>query len=121
MLSDQPGTATDTINTNRFVGYAGFGLAANAGYSGGNCAEPNGPCTGNVNLTANSNTFSLAACTEASDGCAAIYLDAQSGNMLTAQLKNDKGTVHSPDAGIVINPDSGVYSVTETNDHIKVV
>ncbi len=74
-----------------------------------------------MNLTANTNTFSLAACTDASQDCAAIYLDAQSGNMLTAQLKNDKGTVHSPDAGIFINPDSGVYSVTETNDHIKVV
>jgi hypothetical protein len=121
VLSDQPGTANDTINGNRFVDYAGFGIAADAGYSGGNCAGANGPCTGNVDLTANTNTFSLAACSDASDDCAAIYLDAAAGNMLTAQLKGDKGTVHAPDAGIFENPDAGVYSVTEVNDHIKVV
>jgi hypothetical protein len=120
VLSDQPGTANDTINNNRFVGYAGFGIAADAGYSGGNCTAPNGPCTGNVNLIANTNMFTLGACA-ASDGCAAIYLDAQSGNELSAHLQGDKGTVHSPDEGIFENPDSGLYSVTEVNDHIKVV
>jgi hypothetical protein len=76
VLSDQPGTATDTINSNKFQGYAGFGIAVDAGYAGGNCAPPNGPCTGNVHVTANFNSFRLGACASASDGCAAIDLDA---------------------------------------------
>jgi hypothetical protein len=121
VLSDQPGTATDTISSNKFQGYAGFGLAADAGYGGGNCAAPNGPCTGNVNLTANTNTFTLGACASADDGCAAIYLDAQSGNELTAHVQGNKGSVHSPDAGIFEAPDSGLYNVTEINNHIHVV
>jgi hypothetical protein len=121
VLSDQPGTATDTVNSNKFMGYAGFGVSADAGYSGGNCTPPNGPCTGNVSLTANTNTFTLVACASASDGCAAISLDAESGNELTAHLQGNKGTVHSPDGAIVEAPDSGVYNVTEINNHIHVV
>ena len=99
----------------------GLRVAADAGYSGGNCAEPNGPCTGNVDLTANTNTFSLGACADASNDCAAIYPTRRRETLLTAQLKGNKGTVHSPDFGIFETPDAGVYSVTEVNNHIKVV
>jgi hypothetical protein len=118
VLSDQPGTAVDTINTNKFLAYAGFGIAASAGYTGGNCAPPNGPCTGNLSLTANSNAFTLGACASASDGCAAIDLDALSGNELSAQIKGNMGTVRHPDGLIVEEADSGVYNVTEINNHI---
>jgi Protein of unknown function (DUF1565) len=120
VLSDQPGTAVDTINHNNFQGYAGFGIAADAGYSGGNCAPPNGPCTGNVTLTANSNKFALGACASASDDCAAIYLDAKSGNELSAHIQANTGTVKSPDKSIFENPDSGLYNVTEINNRIRV-
>jgi hypothetical protein len=48
--------------------------------------RPTGPCTGNVNMTANFNHFSLGACAWASDECAAIFVDAQGGNKLTAYL-----------------------------------
>lgn len=120
VLSDQPGTATDTINNNKFQGYAGFGIAADAGYSLGNCTPPNGPCTGNANLTANSNSFALGACASASDGCAAIYLDAKSGNELTAHIQGNKGSVKKPDKAIFVNPDAGLYNVTQSNNHIKI-
>jgi hypothetical protein len=119
VLSDQPGTATDTVNSNTFQGYAGYGRAATAGYSGSNCSGPNGPCPGNTNLTANTNKFTLAACGP-SGGCAAIALDATAGNELTAHLQGNKGTVASPDGAIVEQPDSGVYNVTEINNKIHV-
>lgn len=120
VLSDQPGTAVDTVSNNSFQGYAGFGLAATAGYSGSNCSGPNGPCPGNTQLTANSNKFTLGACGSASDGCAAIALDALAGNELSAHLQANKGTVHAPDGAIVEQPDSGVYNVTEINNKIHV-
>lgn len=118
VLSDQPGTAVDTINSNKFLSYAGLGIAAAAGYSGGNCSGGNGPCTGNVTLTANTNAFALGACSSASDGCAAIVMDAESGNELSAQIKGNTGTVHHPDGLIVEQANSGVYNVTEINNHI---
>jgi hypothetical protein len=121
VLSDQPGTSSDTITDNTFTGYAGIGLAAAAGYAGGNCAPPNGPCTGNVTLTANTNTFTLGACPTVGPPCAAIRLDAQSGNELSAHLQGNNGTVHTPDAGIVEKADSGLYNVTEINNHIHVI
>jgi hypothetical protein len=120
VLSDQPGTANDTIGDNTFQGYAGLGLAANAGYAGGNCSGSNGPCSGNTNLTGNGNHFALAACGSAADGCDAIVLDALSGNELTAHLQGNKGTVHSPDGAIVEEADGGVYNVTEINNRIHV-
>ena len=39
---------------------------------------------------------------------------------MSAQIKNNSGTVHSPDKAIDEYPDSGVYSVTEIDKHIKV-
>jgi hypothetical protein len=121
VLSDQPGTATDTINSNKFQAYAGFGIAASAGYSGGNCTPPNGPCTGNVHLTANTNAFKLGACATSSDGCAAIDMDAQTGNQLTALIKGNSGSVRHPDHTIVEEAGGGLYSVTEINNHISVI
>jgi hypothetical protein len=121
VLSDQPGTATDTVSSNKFQGYAGFGIAVNAGYSGGNCTPPNGPCTGNVHLTANFNAFALGACASATDGCAAIDLDALTGNQLTALIKENSGTVRHPDKTIVEESGGGLYSVTEINNHIHVI
>jgi len=121
VLSDQPGTAVDTINGNTFHDYAGFGVAVAAGYSGGNCSGANGPCTGNVSLTANSNAFALGACASASDYCAAIFLDAETGNELSAQIRGNSGTVVRPDKAIYEYPGGGVYNVTEINNHIKVL
>ena len=120
VLSDQPGTANATISHNSFHNYAGDGIDASAGYSGGNCAGSAGPCTGNVNVTEASNTFSLGACAP-TQNCAAIHLDAQAGNQLTALIKNNKGTVHRPDQAIVEKTDAGVYSVTQIDNHIRVV
>ena len=120
VLSDQPGTANDTIGDNTFQGYAGLGLAANAGYAGGNCSGSNGHRSGNTNLIGNGNHFALAACGSAADECDAIVLDALSGNELTAHLQGNKGTVQSPDGTIVEKADSGVYSVTEINNRIHV-
>ena len=121
VLSDLAGNAVNTINHNTFSGYAGFGLAAAAGYSGGNCSSPNGPCSGNVTLTANDNAFKLGACASASQACAAISLDAQAGNELSAQIKGNTGSVVRPDMAIYEQPDGGVYNVTEVNNHIKVL
>ncbi len=118
VLSDQPGTAVDTINSNKFLAYAGFGIAADAGYAGGNCSGSNGPCTGNVTLTANYNAFALGACASSSDSCAAIFMHAKPGNELSAQIKGNTGTVHHPDGLIVEAADTGVYNVTEINNHI---
>jgi hypothetical protein len=120
VLSDQPGTATDTVSSNTFQAYAGYGLAATAGYAGSNCSGPNGPCPGNTDLTANYNKFALGACGSASDGCAAIALDATAGNELSAHIQGNSGTVVSPDGAIVEQPDSGVYNVTEINNRIHV-
>jgi hypothetical protein len=121
VLSDQPGTAVDTITNNSFQGYAGFGIAVDAGYALGNCTPPIGPCTGNANVTANFNSFNLGACASASDDCSAIYLDAQSGNKLTAHLQGNKGSVHKPDMAIFEKPDAGIYSVTAIKNHITIL
>ncbi len=123
VLSDEPGTAFDYLSHNQFRGYAGIGIAATAGYSGGNC-EPaaSGPCTGNTNLTAQHNGFHLSACSSdaPAPGCDAISLDAQSGNELSANLSHNTGSVQFPDGGIYLQPDSGVYNVTESHNPIAV-
>ncbi len=119
VLSDQPGTAFDAISHSQFRGYAGIGIAAAAGYSGGNC-EPSasGPCTGNTNLTAVHNTFHLGACSSnaPAPGCDAVSLDAQSGNELTANVSYNSGSVQFPDGGIYVQPDAGVYNVTAAHN-----
>jgi hypothetical protein len=126
VLSDQPGTASDTISSNSFQAYAGFGIAVDAGYQGGNCTPPTGPCTGNVNMIANFNHFSLGACASASDACAAIFLDAQGGNKLTAHLQGNSGTVRRPDKAIFQQPPTGsgpgdgIYSVTKISNTITI-
>jgi hypothetical protein len=126
ILSDQPGTARDTIDSNSFQAYAGFGIAVDAGYQGGNCTPPTGPCTGNVNMIANFNHFSLGACASASDECAAIFLDAQGGNKLTAHLQGNNGTVRKPDKAIFLQPPTGsgpgdgIYSITKINNTITI-
>jgi hypothetical protein len=119
LLSDQPGTAVAKINDNTFHNYAGDGIDVDAGYFGGNCSPPNGPCTGNVRVTEANNSFDLEACS-ASQACAAIYLDAQSGNELTAVIKNNSGEVDRPDKAIIVQPDSGMYDITRTDNHITV-
>jgi hypothetical protein len=121
VLSDEAGTATNNISHNTFSGYAGFGIAVDAGYSSSNCSGPNGPCPGNVSLTANNNAFTLGACSSASQDCAAISLDAEAGNELSAQIKANTGSVRRPDKAIVEQTDSGVYNVTEINNRVKVL
>ena len=118
VLSDEAGTAVDTVTYNYFADYAGFGVAAAAGYSGGNCSSPNGPCPGNAHVTFSHNQFALGPCAADQD-CNAIYLDAEAGNELTATLKNNKGTVTKPDTAIVEQTDTGVYSVTEVDNKIR--
>jgi hypothetical protein len=126
VLSDQPGTATDTINNNSFQAYPGFGIAVDAGYAGGNCTPPTGPCTGSAHVTANFNHFSLGACASTNDRCAAIFLDAFSGNQLTAHVQGNSGTVRKPDKAIFLQPPTGtgpgdgIYSVTLINNHISI-
>jgi Protein of unknown function (DUF1565) len=119
VLSDQPGTAVDNFSHNQFHGYAGIGIAATAGYSGGNC-EPSasGPCTGNADLSVQHNTFHLGACSSdaPAPGCDAVSLDAQSGNELTANVTHNSGSVQFPDGGIYIQPDAGVYNVTANHN-----
>jgi hypothetical protein len=117
VLSDEPGTSVDTVRYSDFYDYAGLGIAAAAGYSGGNCSGANGPCPGNSRVTFGHNQFSLGPCA-ADEGCSAIILDAEAGNMLTANIANNTGTVTDPDKGIVEQTDSGVYSVTKSNNHI---
>ena len=118
VLSDQPGRATDNVSGNTFKNYAGDGIAVDAGYAGGNCAPPNGPCTGNVTLMANGNSFALGG----ASGAAAIDLHALSGNSLTASLTNNHGTVKSPTQPIIIKSDGGGFvNVTESNDDIDQV
>ncbi len=114
VLSDTSGTSNATVNGNTFSGYAGDGLDAEAGYSGGNCGAPNPPCGGDVSLTANHNQFALGG----ASGSAAIYLIANSGNTLTATLTSNGGTVTAPTEGIVIDSRSGITHVTEHSNHI---
>ena len=115
VLSDAAGSETATVNNNKFTNYAGDGTDAEAGYSGGNCAPPNGPCTGSLTLTANGNLYTLGGAA----GSAAIYLISNSGNSLTATLNNDHGTVTSPTVGIHQVSHGGLLDVTENNDNIK--
>lgn len=121
VLSDVAGTSANNISRNTFSGYAGFGIAVDAGYASSNCSGPNGPCPGNVSLTADYNAFTLGACVWASQNCAAISLNAELGNELSAQIKANTGSVRSPDKAINEEPDSGVYNVTEINNRIKVL
>ena len=124
IISDQPGTAVATINSNTFQNYAGFGIAVDAGYAAGNCTST--VCTGNVNLIAKFNHFRMGACAAASDDCSAIFLDARAGNKLTALLQGNSGTIRKPGHGIFeqpptgTGPGDGIYSVTEINNHITV-
>ena len=115
VLSDTAGNATATVNGNKFINYAGDGTDAEAGYSGGNCTPPNGPCDGNLTLTANNNFYQLGA----ASGSAAIYLIANSGNQLTATLNGDHGTVTHPTNSIRQVSRGGLLDVTENNDNIK--
>lgn len=126
VLSDQPGTAIGTINSNTFQNYAGFGIAVDAGYGLGNCTST--VCTGNANVTAKFNHFALGACATVipSDDCSAIFLDAQGGNKLTALIQGNNGSIRMPGHAIFeqpptgTGPGDGLYSVTEINNHIKV-
>jgi hypothetical protein len=124
IISDQPGTAVDTINSNTFQNYSGYGIAVDAGYAAGNCTST--VCTGNVQLTGNFNGFRMGACALASDDCSAIFLDAQGGNKLSAHLQGNHGTIRKPATAIFeqpptgIGPGDGLYSVTEINNHITV-
>ena len=115
VLSDTAGVSTATVSNNVFSGYAGDGVDAEAGYSGGNCGAPNPPCGGDVNLTASANKFTLGGAT----GAAAIYLIANSGNSLTATLTGNAGTVTAPTEGIKIKSRSGVMHITEHSNSIK--
>ena len=114
VLSDVAGTSTANVSTNVFSGYAGDGVDAEAGYSGGNCGPPNPPCGGNVTLTANHNSFTLGAAT----GASAIYLIANSGNTMNASVNYNTGTVVHPTEGITIDSRGGVMHVTEHGNHI---
>ncbi len=115
VLSDTAGTAHAKVDGNTFTRYAGYGVAADAGYTGGNCAGPNGPCTGNIVLDASGNSFNLGG----ASGAAAIFLHAIAGNQLTATLNNDHGFVTRPTQSIVVKSDTGgSVQVTENNDDI---
>lgn len=117
VLADTSGTSTATVSNNVFSGYAGDGIDAEAGYSGGNCGPPNPPCGGNVNLTASHNSFTLGATT--GGAAAAFYLIANSGNTLTGTVTDNHGTVAAPTEGIVLDSRSGIMHVTEHGNNIK--
>jgi hypothetical protein len=113
VLSDQPGTAVATISYNTFNGYAGDGLDATAGYSGGNCTPT--ACTGNVKLIANGNSFTLGGAT----GAAGIFIASESGNLMTANLSHNHGSVGVPSTDIIIDGDGGLLDVTEHGNNIS--
>lgn len=115
ILSDQPGTSHSVVNGNGFTQYAGYGVAVDAGYTGGNCSPPAVPCSGNAVVTINNNSFNLGG----ASGAAAIYLHALAGNSLTGTVNGDHGEVEAPTQPIVIKADSGgSVNVSESNDSI---
>jgi hypothetical protein len=115
ILSDQAGLAKATVSNNSFKSYAGDGIDASAGYSGGNCSQ--NACPGNVTITENANTFKLGGAA----GADAIYLESDAGNQMTATITNNKGTVHAPTGTIQEVNKGGQLTVTEKNNTIKVV
>ena len=115
ILSDQAGQARATVSNNTFTNYAGDGIDASAGYTGGNCS--NSACPGNLTITENANSFKLGG----ASGAAAIFLESNPSNQLTATLTNNSGTVHSPTQAIQLVNKGGGLTVTQKNNHIKVV
>lgn len=116
ILSDLAGSLThQNATSNSFTGYAGYGIAVEAGYDGGNCTQS--PCTGSTSGSLTSNSFNLGG----SAGAAAIFLESQGTNdTLTYAVNSNAGSVASPSTGIEVDANSnGATSVTENNDNIK--
>ncbi len=116
-LSDLAGSITGQNATdNSFTDYAGYGIAASAGYNNGNCSTT--PCNGSLSGALTSNSFDL----QGASGAAAISLSSQfSGNNLTMDLRDNRGAVTSPDDSIdVVATNGGTTSISEQSNNIRV-
>jgi hypothetical protein len=115
-LSDLAGSqAHQDATSNTFSGYAGYGVAVEGGYDGGNCTG--NPCSGSISGAVNSNSFSLGG----AQGADAIVLDAEFTNdSLTYTVNSNTGTVASPTNGIEVDAgNGGTTQVIENNNNIQ--
>jgi hypothetical protein len=105
--------------SNVFEDYSGYGVAMDAGYSGGDCSPST--CNGSITGALTLNEFALTAGSPVSPEPAAIALSATgNGNVLTVAEDTDKGYVTSPSVGETINASSGGdVNYTENGTRIK--
>jgi len=136
-LADENGTYTgQNASGNTFSGYSGYGIAEDAGYTGG-YVTAGCVANGSIQTTLSNNTFALTGGSSA----AGISLEANgTGNDLTGTVNGNKGSVTAPSNAIEVqsiataatpggqdcspyadsNGGGGTTDVTENNDNITV-
>jgi|SRR5579872_109542 len=116
-LSDLAGSITSqNASKNTFTKYAGYGIAASAGYDGGNCTTP---CPGSLSGALTDNSFNI----DGAPGSAAISLSSQySNDTLTMKVERNQGTVSRPDDSIDASSSNGAtLSVSQQGNNIRVM
>src|SRR5579875_1352458 len=136
-LADENGTYTgQNASGNTFSGYSGYGIAEDAGYTGG-YVTAGCVANGSIQTTLSNNTFALTGGSSA----AGISLEANgTGDDLTGTVNGNKGSVTAPSNAIEVqsiataatpggqdcspyadsNGGGGTTDVTENNDNIAV-
>ena len=115
-LSDEEGTNTLNVSSNTFTGYAGYGVASDAGYTQGNCTPSTGnTCTGTADLQVTANTFALGGDT----GAAGIALHViASGDAMNATVTGNTGSVAKPSSSIKVVNGGGTLNYTDNGNAI---
>ena len=105
-LSDAEGTNTLNVTSNTFTGYAGYGVASDAGYTQGNCTPSTGnTCTGTAVLQVTANSLALGGATKAAG--IALHVLAGSGDDMNAAVTGNTGSVAKPGSAIKVVSDGG--------------
>ncbi len=116
-LADTSANLPVTADDDYFVGYNGWGIVGEAGYSEGNCTA--NVCVGGLTLNTNHNCFDLKAA-PAGLGVAAIAAYANLNDSLTAHVNNSYGRVANPDLTVSVVSQGGTVTVTDSDNTIRV-